>query len=96
MTIEEFQSSLALPAAPDQLSLPLKALWADANGDWHAAHQLAQDANSKAGDWVHAYLHRKEGDHGNASYWYRRAGKSMPEVSLEAEWAQIARQLLEG
>jgi hypothetical protein len=80
---------------PAKLNLPLQALWHDAQGDWERAHEVCQQAKSRDGDWVHAYLHRKEGDAGNASYWYARAGRSMPEeaVSLEAEWTQIVQVL---
>lgn len=81
-------------ASPGALSLPLQALWHDARGDWERAHALAQQAASREGDWVHAYLHRKEGDEGNAQYWYSRSGHSKPALSLDAEWAQIAAALL--
>ena len=78
-----------------KVSLALQALWHDARGDWERAHELCQQAKSRDGDWVHAYLHRKEGDAGNAGYWYARAGRPMPSsgVSLQAEWADIARAL---
>lgn len=80
-----------------ELSFPLQALAADARGDWDEAHTLCQRARNRDGDWVHAYLHRKEGDEGNAWYWYSQAERPMPgrEVSLDAEWAQIAAELLE-
>lgn len=83
---------------PEGLDGALRALWWDARGDWDRAHAEAQKADSAAGDWVHAYLHRKEGDVGNAGYWYARAGKpSQPAgVSLEAEWEAIATVLLGG
>ncbi|HEU5080275.1 MAG TPA: hypothetical protein VFT72_13775 [Opitutaceae bacterium] len=90
MTTEEFKKS---PKA-DAFGVALQALWFDAHGDWEKAHQLAQAAASHEGDWVHAYLHRKEGDEGNASYWYSRAGKTKPKVSLDEEWEQIAKALL--
>ena len=77
------------------MSLPLQALWQDAHGHWERAHALCQEAKSREGDWVHAYLHRKEGDEGNAGYWYSRAGRKMPECGLEAEWAVIVAALLE-
>jgi hypothetical protein len=67
----------------------LVALWHDARGDWDAAHTVAQDVPDPDGAWVHAYLHRKEGDLGNAAYWYRRAGKPAATGSLEEEWRQI-------
>jgi len=83
-------------SAIEGLSLPLQALWHDARRDWDRAHAVCQEAGSRDGDWVHAYLHRKEGDRSNAGYWYARAGRSMPaaSTSLEAEWADIATQLL--
>lgn len=81
---------------PSSLSKPLQALLADFQGDWDRAHTLAQAANSTDGDWVHAYLHRKEGDIGNAGYWYRRAHREPvgSSVTLEEEWEQIAAELL--
>lgn len=99
MSFEELQRSVANDAsAPAGLSGALEALWHDGRGDWERAHQCAQDDHSSAGSWVHAYLHRKEGDPGNAGYWYARAGRTMPaaSVTLEDEWAQIARALLGG
>lgn len=82
-------------ADPAELNLPLQALWYDARGDWDRAHEVCQQAKSRDGDWVHAYLHRKEGDVGNAGYWYVRAGRPMPEadVTLETEWAVLVRTL---
>ncbi len=78
------------------LSAPLSALWRDGKGDWEGAHLDAQGDGGRDGSWVHAYLHRKEGDLGNAGYWYSRAGQSMPakSVTLETEWAEIVRALL--
>lgn len=80
---------------PAKLGLPLQALWHDARGDWERAHELCQRAKSRDGDWVHAYLHRKEGDPGNAGYWYARAGRPMPAatVELETEWAKLVATL---
>lgn len=76
----------------------LRALWHDARGDWDAAHTCAQDDAGPAGAWVHAYLHRKEGDAANAGYWYRRAGRPPPAAgfALAAEWERIARELAGG
>jgi hypothetical protein len=73
----------------------LEALWYDGKDNWDRAHEIAQDITTDDGSWIHAYLHRKEGDHGNAAYWYRRAGRSMPQVSLGEEWKQIAQALLQ-
>jgi len=95
MTLEELKQSVATQEAPSEgLSLPAQALWWDAKGDWDKAHALCQKAGSREGDWVHAYLHRKEGDLSNASHWYRRSGRPVFEGSLEDEWASVARELL--
>ena len=93
MTLEEFRSTLSTASPPDVPPL-LRALWHDARGDWNRAHEIAQDVDDKSGAWVHAYLHRKEGDPGNAAYWYRQAGKPVATDSLEAEWSRIATALL--
>jgi hypothetical protein len=96
MDLESFRTSLSWDRPPAGLSLAEQALWWDAKGDWHKAHQCAQAQEDEAGAWVHAYLHRKEGDAANAGYWYRRAGKSAARVSLSDEWEAIARTLLGG
>ena len=92
MTLDEFKEL----ADTSNLDRALRALAEDRTGDWDGAHDLAQAANSKDGDWVHAYLHRKEGDIGNAGYWYARSGQPRvgAEVSLEEEWDDIATALL--
>lgn len=94
MTLDEFLQSLAFTEPPPGVGAPLAALWRDAKDDWDAAHRLAQSERGQIGAWVHAYLHRKEGDLANASYWYRRAEREMPPVTLEEEWAEIAATLL--
>jgi hypothetical protein len=94
MTLVEFQQSVAAPEPPPGLAPLLLALWHDARGDWATAHQIAQDVDDESGAWVHAYLHRKEGDLGNAAYWYRRARKPQALATLEEEWAEIATELL--
>ena len=94
MDIAEFRKSLAAAEPPQHLSLPLRALWWEAKGDWKKAHETAQADEGERGAWVHAYLHRVEGDLGNATYWYRRAGKPAAEDSLEAEWERIVAALL--
>ena len=91
MTFEEFRNTLTHPTPPRELSPPLTALWHDARGEWDAAHQVAQELDDGTGAWIHAYLHRKEGDLGNAAYWYRRAGRPVASDSLEAEWDRLAR-----
>jgi hypothetical protein len=97
MSFEELQQSIATGSVPPVGASPaVQALWHDARGDWESAHACAQEDSTREGSWVHAYLHRKEGDLGNAGYWYSRAGRSMPAktVTLEAEWTAIARELV--
>ena len=94
MNLAEFQLSQSQPAPPSQLSVALRSLWFDAKGDWNQAHELAQKGGEHSGDWVHAYLHRKEGDTSNARYWYARAGKPVYSGSLEEEWTAISEALL--
>ena len=93
MTLQEFRATLSLERAPEAAPL-LRALWHDARGDWNEAHTIAQEIETKDAAWVHAYLHRKEGDAGNARYWYDRARQPVASDSLEAEWARIASALL--
>lgn len=93
MDLATFKESLN-DEAPPEAGLALRALWHDARGDWKRAHDLAQQADNQAGAWVHAYLHRKEGDRANAGYWYRRAGRPMAEGPLENEWENIAESLI--
>jgi hypothetical protein len=77
-------------ANPDAgLTPPLAALWWAAKGDWDAAHKIVQDETDANSAWVHAYLHRVEGDLGNAGYWYRRAGQPVAKDALQAEWERI-------
>ncbi|MCS7301285.1 MAG: hypothetical protein NZ556_07010 [Fimbriimonadales bacterium] len=94
MSYEEFRASVASDTPPP-VPAPLLGLWYDARGDWDRAHQTVQHDDTPESAWVHAYLHRKEGDISNAHYWYRRAGKPPFNGSLESEWEQIARALLE-
>jgi hypothetical protein len=94
MNLESFRASLDQPAPPAGLSPLLTALWHAARDEWDAAHRIAQDDDSAEGAWVHAHLHRVEGDESNAGYWYRRADKPHCRESLDTEWAEIARVLL--
>jgi hypothetical protein len=94
MTLEEFTATLASGHPPEAASPALRALWEDARGHWDNAHRIAQDIAGENGAWVHAYLHRKEGDAANAAYWYRRARKSTATDSLADEWLRIVRALL--
>jgi hypothetical protein len=94
MTLDAFKASLTASTPPEVGPL-LQALWYDARGDWDRAHRVAQDIDEETGAWIHAYLHRKEGDSANAAYWYRRAGRPVASGSLEDEWTGIVRVLLE-
>lgn len=88
-----FKQSVEGTTPSDSLSPALRALWYAAKGDWERAHELAQSDPSQEGSWVHAYLHRVEGDLSNAGYWYRLAGKEKPDSSLDDEWTEIAKAL---
>jgi hypothetical protein len=94
MTLEEFRQSQAGEEPPRHLSFALAGLWWDGKGKWEQAHESAQQDEGPAGSWVHAYLHRKEGDSSNAAYWYRRAGKPASQSPLEQEWLEITQSLL--
>jgi hypothetical protein len=95
MTLDAFRQTLSQSSPPEGLSPLLEALWYDGRNNWQSAHEIAQDINTDDGSWIHAYLHRKEGDHRNAAYWYRRAGRPIPAVSVGEEWKQIAQELLQ-
>ncbi len=94
MELQEFQQTLSEVLPPEGLSPALLALWWDGKGDWDKAHGFAQSDKSDAAQWVHAYLHRVEGDLSNAGYWYRRVGKPACNSSLADEWREIAAALL--
>jgi hypothetical protein len=94
MNVDEFRASLTKPSPPATPTPLLAALWWDAKGDWKRAHETAQDVSGPDGAWVHAYLHRKEGDAGNAGYWYGQAGRPHCTLALDAEWEQIVSALL--
>ena len=94
MTFEEFRNSLSQTNPPTVNEL-LKALWFEGKGDWESAHNIAQDIPNNDGSWIHAYLHRVEGDLGNASYWYSRANRKMPSSSLKDEWNAMVKELLD-
>ena len=95
MTLDDFRQSLTATEPPAGLTHALAGLWWDAKGDWTRAHESAQQDEGMEGSWVHAYLHRKEGDQGNAAYWYSRAGKPVCREPLDAEWISIVRTLLD-
>ncbi len=88
MTLEEFRQ-----AEPNSLPEALRALWLEGNGDWERAHSVAQEVEGPDGAWVHAYLHRKEGDTANAAYWYRRAGRPVATGDSAGEWKAMVQAL---
>jgi hypothetical protein len=94
MTPAALRRSVSTAHPPAGLSPPLEALWHDAKGDWAAAHRTVMNAQSAAAAWVHAYLHRKEGDLENARYWYRKAKRPEATGALDDEWSMIAATLL--
>ncbi|RYZ20526.1 MAG: hypothetical protein EOP49_47570 [Sphingobacteriales bacterium] len=94
MNFEDFRNSLKNETAPSGLSPILLSLWYEGKGDWDGSHNIAQDIHTSDGSWIHAYLHRKEGDPGNAAYWYRKAGKPIASGSFEKEWETIVKSFL--
>ena len=94
MNSKTFRDSLSEPSAPPALSSPLQGLWLDAKDRWDDAHRAVQSDQSTDAAWVHAYLHRKEGDLANARHWYSKAGKQPADGSLSEEWASICESLL--
>ena len=94
ISFDNFSKSLAESNPPELLNQYALSLWFDAKGDWQTAHATIQDMDDKTAAWIHAYLHRKEGDAGNAGYWYSRAGKKMPVYSLQQEWEEIIKAVL--
>ena len=93
-TLTEFKQSLNLAQPVNGLPVQLKSLWYDGKGDWQKAHAEVDHLNDESSAWVHAYLHRKEGDSRNADYWYHKARQIRPNVSLKEEWEQLVLQLL--
>lgn len=95
LTRQEFLECCKAATEPSGVSRALLALWYDRRGDWNRAHSIAQEIPSEIGSAVHAYLHREEGDLGNASYWYRRAGRQVFSGKLESEWVSLVDELSE-
>ncbi|MEX1138173.1 MAG: hypothetical protein WEB33_10310 [Bacteroidota bacterium] len=94
MTISELRTSLSKPIPPPELSPPLQALWHAARGNWEKAHAVVQDDPSPEAAWVHAHLHKQEGDNSNARYWYARSLRNTLNLTLQEEWEEIAKTLL--
>ena len=94
MNANDFRATLPMENPPAVLSVPLTALWWDAKGDWARAHGLVDSLETQEGMAVHAYLHRKEGQAGNADYWYHRAGRTHFRPALDDEWSALVEALL--
>ncbi len=91
---KEFQLTLERQVPSNDWPAGLKSLWHDAKGDWEASHDIAQEMHNELGSWIHAYLHRKEGDEFNAEYWYRRAGRPFPQETLKEEHRKLVEFIL--
>jgi hypothetical protein len=94
MDMIQFKSSLSSGEPPEGISDYLKAMWYAGKNDWETSHNIAQDIADTNGSWIHAYLHRVEGDIGNAGYWYSKAKKPMPSYAPGKEWEEIVAALL--
>ena len=94
-TLPDFKATMQGAQPESALSIQLKSLWYDGKGNWQQAHDLIDQLTDQPSAWVHAYLHRKEGDTWNADYWYGRAGKTRPAVSLDEEWEQLVLHFLQ-
>ncbi len=92
--LNQFKESLNAEQPNAGLSPQLKSLWYDGAGNWDKAHAEVDHLNDQSSAWVHAYLHRKEGDTWNADYWYRRASKTRPNISLDEEWEQLVLEFI--
>ena len=95
ITVEMLSESKHQPTPPAGLTPLLEALWWEAKGNWTRAHEIAQEIHTRDAAWVHAYLHRREGDQWNAEYWYRNAHRPVSPLPLDEEWREIAAALLE-
>ena len=94
MDFQGFKHSLEDRSIPDELTRYLQALWYAGKNNWEQAHLIAQDIDDAGGSWIHAYLHRWEGDKWNAGYWYRKADRAFPDYSLEKEWEILVKHFL--
>ena len=94
MHLTSFQDSIKEAVPPPGIDSALLAMWHDGHGNWDKAHSMVDNLDDETACWVHAYLHRKEGDLWNADYWYRKAGRKRPDVSLQKEWETIVQSLL--
>ena len=90
----QFNETLEFGKPPIDWPSSLKALWFAAKGEWEASHNIAQDMPDRLGSWIHAHLHREEGDEFNAGYWYRRAERPFSRKSLKDELQEIVEWVL--
>jgi hypothetical protein len=95
MTPEDFNASMTSHEPPGYFSTQQKALWFAGKGEWEKAHRMIQDFNDSVSCHIHAFLHRQEGDLSNTGYWYQKAGKKMPDISLDREWEDLVSTLAE-
>ena len=95
MKHSEFIESLKSAAPPKDLSGEELALWYAAKDDWEMAHNTAQEISTETASWIHAYLHRVEGDQPNAKYWYQRANREPSSINLDDEAEQIIMYILD-
>lgn len=93
MKLDEFKKTLQEANPPKGVSPYLAALWFYKKGNWNKAHQIVQDLPDQTASWIHAFLHREEGDLWNADYWYRRANQQRPNSPIEDEWNAIVQAL---
>ena len=94
MDFEAFRRALEDDQPPESVGPALRAMWHAARNQWERAHELVQTHDDTDSCWIHAHLHRVEGDLSNAAYWYSRAGRRMPKGDLQAEWQEIVTSLL--
>ena len=94
MTLSSFKDTLQKAHPPASWGAELKALWYVGKDQWQAAHDIVENLGHEGASWVHAHLHRIEGDEWNARYWYRRAGKPFPVISIEEEWELLVNNFL--
>ena len=94
MTPSKFRRSLAADDPPETLSDVQRALWYGARGDWNRAHELAQGEQSADAAWIHAWLHRVEGDLDNARYWYGQARRPERTGTTDDELNELLAEFL--
>ena len=87
------KASVGKEELPNEISSPIEVICYRGKGNWEEAQRLVQSDNSPNGSWVHAYLHRVEGDLGNAAYWYRMADEAVCNSGLDEEWVEIVAEL---